>query len=79
MFCAEFPFFAAHDEGIDHSEIEQEQSGDDPGIHGDGGAEGKETTAEVERIAGAGVRASNSEDLLLVEIAGGIGANDKAE
>ncbi len=79
VFCAEFTFFAAHDEGIDQGEIEEQQGGDNPGMHGDGSAEGEETTAEVQRIAGAGVGAGDGEDFLLVEITGGVGANDEAE
>lgn len=79
MFCAEFPFFAAHDEGIDQGERDEEQDGDNPGMHGDGNAEGEETAAEVQRVAGVGVGAGDGKDFLLVEITGGVGANDEAD
>ena len=48
-------------------------------MHGDSGAEGEKTAAEVQRIAGAGVGAGDGEDFLLVQIAGGVGANDEAD
>ena len=79
MFCAEFVFFPAHDEGVDQGEVEQEQGGCDPGTHGDGCAEDEEKAAEVQRIARVGVGARDGEDFLLVKIAGGVGANDEAD
>lgn len=79
MLCAKFVFFAAHDERIDQSKIEQEHGGDDPRVHGNGGAKGEQTATEVERIAGAGVGTGDGEDFLLVEVAGGVSANDEAE
>ena len=79
VVAAEFDFFAAHDEGVDKSEIEKKQRGGEPGVHGDGGAEGEDAAAEVEWIAGAGVGAGGGEDGLLVKIAGGVGADGEAE
>ena len=77
--AAELDFFAAHDEGVDEREIQKEQDGGGPGVHGDGAAEGENAAAEVEGITGAGVWAGGGEDGLLVEIAGGVGANGKAK
>ena len=79
VMAAEFDFFAAHNEGVDENEINQEKGGGEPGVHGDGGTESEDAAAEVEGIAGAGVGAGGGEDGLLVEIAGGAGANGEAE
>lgn len=79
VMAAEFDFFSAHDEGVDEGKIEEEEGGGEPGVHGNGGAEGEDAAAEVERIAGAGVRAGGGEDGLFVEIAGGVGADGEAE
>jgi len=79
VMAAEFDFFAAHDQGVDEGEIKKEQGGGEPGVHGDGGTEGEDAAAEVERIASAGVGAGGGEDGLLVEISGGVRANGEAE
>jgi len=79
VMAAEFDFFAAHDERVNEREIQKEQDGGGPGVHGHCGAEGEDAAAEVEGIAGAGIGAGGGEDGLLVEIAGGAGANGEAE
>ena len=79
VVAAEFEFFAAHDEGVNEGEIGEEENGGAPGVHGDGGAQGQDAAAEVERVAGIGVWAGGGEDFLLVEVAGGVGANDEAD
>jgi len=62
VMAAEFDFFAAHNEGVDENEINQEKGGGEPGVHGDGGADGEDAAAEIERIAGASVGAGGGEE-----------------
>jgi len=80
VMAAEFDFFAAHDERVNEREIQNKQDGGGPGVHGNLRRRGlQDAAAEVEGIAGAGVGAGGGEDGLLVEIAGGAGANGEAE
>ncbi len=79
MVAAKFEFFAAHDKGVDEREISEEENGGGPGVHGHGGSEGEDAAAEVERIARVGVGTGGGEERLLVEVAGGVGADEETD
>jgi len=79
MLLVQFEGFAFHNEGIDKSEIAEEQASGPEGVGGDTSSKGKKAAAEVKRVAGASVGPGNGENLLLVKVPGSISADDETE
>src|SRR5689334_25423872 len=79
MFQAQFFFFAAHHHGIKNCEIKKKKCCRYPRTHRDRSAESQYRAAKIERIPRIGIRPGDREHFLLVQVAGRVGADQKAE
>ena len=76
---AKFLFFAAHDDGVEQSEIAEQEERGDPRMGGDGDAQGEDRAAEIERVTRVGVGSCDRENRLFVEVACCQGTNEQAD